>query len=758
MVLAALAADAQTVLRGKLSDEDGKAVEFADMVLKNMEGKAVSAGISNEKGEFSFDSMVPDATYILEASSVGYVTLTIRTVACDLGELTMPRDIQQLESASVHAQRTVEKAGQFVLVPDPKDVLSSSKGIELLSLQQLPGLKVDLSQNNITIDGGTPVFKINGKEVQLSRLSNLNPQNIKRIEYSNNAGIRYLDRGASGIINIVLKEAEDGGSIYLDAGSAVTTKFQNAYLSGSYNKGKSQFELVHYYSLRDYSKGPSEEYGTYHAPDRDIKVATLQERPLGYLTNNLKFEYTYQVNDSTMFVASLANNMTSPQWSYGNGTKTIIDGGTTSSYDINISRKGSQISPVLDLYYSRSLPKNQKFEINLVGQYNVADNSMETVYSSDSFKESYFVSAKNRGWALTGEAAYSKSFGKVGLRSGVQYQHNLAQNNYEANDIITRMTKDNTYAYVQAEGAAGEKFSWNVGTGAKLFSVVEDGNSKTYLRNLSSLQLNLKINDVLSMSANSSFSPSLPSLADLSPVLLRSDRYEASQGNENLRPANNLNNRIIIRYAGNKGAFLDTYFGYDHTFSPIIETYRYNSDLDVFVSTPENAKVENSLYASFSVGAKRIWDHVDFSVDGLWKREMSKGKDYCIVNKDFSGDINLSANWEKFSFGGAFTYSPCWSLYGEMLISSEKTQYIFARYKMKNLSISVNWLCPLNSKGFYYSSICQSKVYSFQEEHWTVQNGNMVLLNLTWNLNFGKSFRKGSKTLNNGGYDAGIVG
>lgn len=786
MVAAGVAANAQSVLRGTLTDEQGTAVEFADMVLKNAEGKAIKAGISNEKGEFSFDQLTPDATYVLEASSVGYVSLTIRTGAMDLGELTMPRDIQQLESAGVQAARVGEKAGQFMLVPDPKDVSVSSKGLDLLALQQLPGLRVDKGMKSVTVNGGTPVYKINGKEVPFNRIANLNPESVKRIEYSENAGIRYLDRGASGIINFVLKDSDDGGSFYIDASSAVTTAFRDGNMMGSYHKGKSEIMLSYWYSERDYKKGPAHGVESYLAPDRTVSVVTDEERPLGYISEGLKLEYTYQPSDSAMFVASLSDNLTPHAWNRGHGTTLIEDSalgigaGASQSYQTTSRRDQSQNAPVLDLYYSRGLRNGQKMEFNVVGQYSRMKGSTLTDYS-DPEMGSYFMEVVNGGWALSGEAAYSKQFEKVGLRTGVQYQYNHSRNDYSAQDVISKMDKNNVYGYLQFDGPLGDKVSWAAGTGVKFFAVseMEDGvvhasgnaagvggasasgadvSAKSYVRNLSSAQLNWKISDEWSMTATSSFSPSLPTLSDLSPVLVRSDRYAATQGNPDLRPQSNLNNRIMVRYSSKKGFFANARTGYDHVFSPIVTTYRYSPEMDVFISTPGNADLENRVYAGLETGVKRLFGHIDLTVEGTWKREMSKGSTFRHVNNNFSGYAQANASWEKFSCGAGFTFAPDWTLSGEQLFSSENAQFIWANYKIKNLTLGINWTCPFNKNGFYYCQKGLSDVHSFVFENWTVQNGNMVVLNLTWNLDFGKSFRKGSKTLSNGGYDAGIVG
>lgn len=172
-LLSVLSAGAQEKILGRLIDETGAPVEFANIVIKTIDGEARTAGISNENGEFSFP--LGDGRFILEASSIGYETLSISASAGDLGELTMPKDIQQLNAATVQTQRTVAKAGRYLVVPDPKDVTSAARGIDLLSIQQLPGLRVDRALQSISIDGGTPILQINGREVSSSRIANLNP-------------------------------------------------------------------------------------------------------------------------------------------------------------------------------------------------------------------------------------------------------------------------------------------------------------------------------------------------------------------------------------------------------------------------------------------------------------------------------------------------------------------------------------------------------------------------------------------------------
>lgn len=48
-------------------------------------------------------------------------------------------------------------------------------------------------------------------------------------------------------------------------------------------------------------------------------------------------------------------------------------------------------------------------------------------------------------------------------------------------------------------------------------------------------------------------------------------------------------------------------------------------------------------------------------------------------------------------------------------------------------------------------------MYPFRHTDWTADNGNMAILGLTWQMYFGRQFRRGQQTHQNGGYDNGML-
>lgn len=335
-----LSSFAQHEIKGQLVDENGEPVAFASIVLKLAENDSVSAGtISDANGLFSFNSN--EGKYVLVASAVGFETLKVNCGAYNLGELLMPHRSELLNEVTVEASHVEELPERFVVYPDSKEVEAAGLGLVLLDMQQLPGLNVDVSLKKVTVDGGAPVLLVNGKEVTVERFINVKPERIKRIEYSNNPGIRYLDRGASGVINLVLKEAEDGGSIIASGGTAVTTGFADGYFMGSYHKRNSEISLQYSVNHRNYDDVPYIYSDRYISDTREVNRDQTLSFPFHYTTHNITAEYTLQINDTTSFIVSLRDYISNNHWQ-GSGTMIETDNGTVDTLNMKKTRNNSR--------------------------------------------------------------------------------------------------------------------------------------------------------------------------------------------------------------------------------------------------------------------------------------------------------------------------------------------------------------------------------------------------------------------------------
>ena len=751
--MAVLGAKAQN-LNGRLADENGEPVAFANIVLKQVQNDSLVAGLtSDENGSFSVD--VKEGRYILTASAIGYERLTICCGATNLGTLVMPKTTEQLDEVVVEGSRVTEEAGRFVVLPDPKEAEVSGRGLTLLDMQQLPGLEVDVALQKITIDGGTPILQINGKEVPLNRFINVRPEQILRIEYSNDPGIRYLDRNVSGVINLVLKESDDGGNVMARVQSAFTTGFVDGYLMAAHHKGKSEFSLQYNLSHRNYKNVPYEMIDSYIAEERTVERNMKMNSPFNYITHNITGEYTYQPNDSTMFVATLRDYISTNHW-FGTGAITETENGKTTLLDYNKLNENIGNSPTLDLFFTHKMRNKQKIELNIVGQYSHSDYYNKLTYEDSVSEWEYPTKVINNGYAISGEAVYSKQFNRSEARIGLQYQHNFASNDYVIYETQTEMTKDNTYLYCGIGGSISNNLMYSLGTGVKLFSVTDGIYTKRYVRNLSTALLFWRISNSWSLTASTNFVPYLPSLSDLSPVLQRVDDVEAIRGNDLLKPTNTMYSTLRLQY-NNKGWFAGMTGSYFRNFSPTVRLYQYDPDLDLFVGTPQNTDYYQRFQLKAEVGVKQLFNRLNITLNGKLKKEETKGEEFYHDNLNFTSGIKAQFVWKQLVVGCDFDFTPEWSLYGEDLSRGEMSQSIYAEYNWKNLNASVVWHCPFNKKGFMYQTSGLSAVHPYCHTNWTSDNGNMVVLGLTWKFNYGKAFNKGQKTLWNGGYDDGMV-
>ena len=734
---------------GRLADGDGNPVAYANIVLKTATGDSlIGSATTGEDGSFSIAA--DEGTYYLTATFVGYERLVVRCNPGDIGTITM--NAKQLEAVTVTANRTTEEVDRFVVLPKQEEVQAAGRTLVLLDMLKLPGLNVNVALQQITVDGGTAILQINGKEVPLARLANLKADQIKRVEYSNNPGTRYLDRGASGIINIILKEREDGGSIVAQGQSALTTGFVDGYLLGSYHKGKSEFALEYTLGYRNYDNVPYELEDRYIDPARTVTRSQRTNMPFWYITHTLNAEYTYQHDDSTMFVASLQDNFLTKTLD-AIGTMTETDRGVTTEQTMQQHSYQKDNLPKLDLFYTHKMPNDQKLELNVVGEYatDLYDNTL--TYTSGT----YATHVDGHGYALSGEGVYSKQFGTTTLRTGLQYQHNFAENDYTLYNTTSAMTKDNTYLYAELQGSIGSNIGYSIGTGAKLLNVTDGTNSQSYLRNLSTARLNWRATDNLSLTAFVQYTPILPTLAALSPVFQQTDDVEGTIGNPNLKPSEQLRDALLLRYNHSSGFYAFSSIGAMRIFHTYFDVYHYDADRDLFVLTYQNADLWYVPYAYAEVGVRGLWNHLNLSLDGTYYHYVSKGPEFSHTRNNFTANANAQFYWNSFVAGANFTLLPQWTLNAETYTMSEMAQSIYVQYRYKSLTAMLAWHCPFNKEGYRYETIGLSAVHPYHHTHWTANNGNMVVLGLTWQMDFGRKFHKGEKTLQNGGYDNGMV-
>ena len=199
-----------TVYAGHITDELGKGIEYATIVL--LKDDIQKAGTTtNDEGDFRME--VKNGTYTVVTQCLGYdpVRKTFRLPLSYPDTFSLKRSSYALKEVVVQAKNIERKADRFILSVSP---YSGKDGTELLS--QAPG--VWLTDENISVNGaqGTKVFvdnreiKLTGEEL-LSYLRSLKSEEIKRIEVIPIAGAEYEASSRGGIISITLRQRQNNG-------------------------------------------------------------------------------------------------------------------------------------------------------------------------------------------------------------------------------------------------------------------------------------------------------------------------------------------------------------------------------------------------------------------------------------------------------------------------------------------------------------------------------------------------------------------
>lgn len=200
MLLVTVKGNAQSVT-GKILDEAGKPVEFANVVLLSLPDSAFVAGsISNEQGIFLLD--VKGDKGVLRISSVGYVTACFKYDGNqDVGIISLQSDTQLLGEVVVKGNLPVTRMKGDALVTSVQNSVLSKAGSANDVLGKVPGILK--KQNTFEVFGkGAPLIYINGRQVRdESELEQLNSEDIKQVEVITNPGARY-DATVKSVIRI----------------------------------------------------------------------------------------------------------------------------------------------------------------------------------------------------------------------------------------------------------------------------------------------------------------------------------------------------------------------------------------------------------------------------------------------------------------------------------------------------------------------------------------------------------------------------
>ncbi len=752
LLLFTTAVSARTISGTVLADNDSTAIIGATCRLL-ADNSLLTGTTTDNEGKFTLQTDVKTSIF-LEISMIGYDKTEIKIESgaknINLGNVFLNQGVT-LGEVTVTANSQVNSKGRTIIFPSVADVKASSSSIRLFQKLSMPGLEANPINRTLSIDGGTPMILINGIPSTMDDVNALQPKDIEKIEFSRITPARYADKGKSGLISITLKQRTDGGQIYAWGRSAILTAFMDANIRASYHQGPSQFSLYYSPSWRNYQKVYDTSKESYIGDDFHVNLETTDRNPFNYFMQNMRFKYDYSPNIKTLFSATFR---ATPGSSKRRTLAHTIDS-ELGEYDYDNHYKSREFSPSLDLFFRRDFNDKNSLEAQLVGTLTTDKYRRENLYMFENGTEdSYNMDVNSKRRSLISEISYIHNFSdKTTLSGGIQNTVSHSNNTYLTSDYKPVLTENNNYIYARLGQQVGKVY-FSVSTGAKLFWVKNDINKRHFARNLSSALVSWNINDHWNIQGTFQYYPSIPSLSNLTDYPQQTTPYLISNGNPDLKVAENFSYRLYFSYrTGKFSASYNSSIWNAH--NNVVSDMIYLGD-GLFLSQSVNAKINRNFQNDLSL---KISDISGFgaSVYLCLTHYKSTGINWDHSLTSFDGSVSLW--WNK----GPFTLSywrkfPGKYLYGHVVGKDENGDALSVEYQPnKHWTIGVDWMYMFDPKGTKYPSWSYSSVNPYTRDRYIKHNGNMIVFSLTYSADFGSIFRTARRSLNNSDNGSSIL-
>lgn len=727
----------------------------AGALVSLYEGKRLAEGVmTKEDGKFVLHQGTRQSTQV-RISMIGCTPIAISiegaSKSLDLGNLYLDES-NLLDEIVVTAQG--ENVQRILVFPKKHELAASTDVLSLLRNMGLRGLTISTMSQSASVYGKAVQWQVNGVPKSREEILNIIPEKILRIEYSDMPGARYLDKGIGGVINIVLKEQNDGGSFRIFVQPALTTGYFNGNTGFSYNVGKHALTLGYNLSYRNYKSRLAESDERFISRAEEVhRVKTPVASPFGYTDHNLSLSYLYQMTPTRQFSATFSSEF------FDTHSMEQAHVGETHKADyFRADRsKGKSMAPTLDLYFSNQFPNGGKLELNVVGTYrqgkyesSVSDKMNEAVVRE------FTNPVENHRKALISEVYYTQQF-KPSLifTTGVQNQLGHSENTYFSPSKFTDiLSENNNYVYAQLSGSI-DKFQYAVGTGLKAYIVKSHTDRKSYYKNQSILTLMYSLSNKLHLRLASSYMPVLPSLSQLSEVSQRYDDLLVFSGNPQLSSAQYVSNRLGLYYSTEHFAH-DLEATYYRIWNPILYDVSYNSEKNYFLSHAVNGKYSQRLGLSWNFKMMNLWDFLTiYSTIGYDFQNSDTGVDKFNLYSLY-WDISAMLQYKEWTLAYYYT-QPKRSLYNNIVSRGENSSQLTLIWKRDKLSIYAVLHFPFTKSGATYESELLSRVNPKTSYVRILDNRNMFSLGFSWNMNFGKRLKTSQRGLYNADSDNSMV-
>lgn len=770
----AIYAQGTNVISGKVVNDKSESLPGAIISQLSLpDSSLVQQTTTDANGVFSIDirNQTPE-TILLETSYIGYgkvySTVTDRNIL-----IVMDSNINKLKEVKVTAHKSILKRtpGQFMYIPRGM-ALETANLYELLSYTPLISVEGDV----VSIIGkGNSTIYINGrklvmnKELVMDMLRSTQPDRIERIEIITTPGSAYSASTSGGIINIVLKNMNNGirGSVniignYTNERFSPRSSVSLSFAKGSFNASttlgfRNTNSYIHNINFYNYKT-------TQTTIENDAVTKNKYTSIYGI------FNTSYRLNKRNIIGASLS--IQGGQGEYesiitGDYTDPILHKktqaisftdksfkrpaiGAAVFYTLTTDNRGSNldISMSYSKHYSESL---QDMEYSILG------NSMYEPYKE--YEQN--TTGDNFGYQM--KVRYAKKYTTESkLEFGVQFNKSRISNGLVQEFNLTApleplFDNSNHFIYSEATGAGYITYdcTWNSVISSKLglrgeYTEIDGkqratgdvfGKNDFYLIPQLSFTFDIEKNKH-ALSLDLSRFIVRPYYNTLNPFKVWTSENTYSVGNP--YQSTLVSNNIDLSYTLLNKYIFSVYYSYD---TGLNDEYSFPDEENITVSswTKDSGK-SHSLTLCFNTNHSLIKNIWDISGDMNIYYISRSGFQHKEIDLDFNNwdyTVTLTNTFRIPALKGhVFRLKGYYSSPTKTLTDKRKgrvilTASLISKFKW-NGSLSLNIMKQFNSS--FYKSY-NSDIYSFKQKMFN----NNLFLSLTYNQTFGKNKVRGAK-------------
>lgn len=756
LVLVQISAYSMNTISGRVIDDtEGTPLIGVTASILDDSGKIVMATATDMDGRFVLKN-VNNGNSVILFQYIGYneerIDITNLDRDVEMGDIRLTISAELLEEIVVIADPVIKKSDKQMILPTQEQKRAATNGINLL--QQMPISRISVSPMDKTIKttlGEDVQLRINGVEATKEEVSAIRPTNVIRVEYHDNPGLRY--GGAAAVLDYIVRKKENGGNIAGDLTNGITHLGYGQYnLSAKYNWKKSAISAVASWQRRDL-EWTRENYEDFVYPDYTVHNIELGE-PTKVKFDYMNFTLNYNRTDErSVFNIALRNSYEDKPNAVTDRNSTLYQGDKI--YSISDKLQQRFYIPSLDIYYQLNLKNDQHLYFDVVGTYiNSSSNRQFSMLEIGTEDNTAAIISQTEGdkYSIISEAIYERPLGNGKMTAGIKHTQAYMNNIYDGN-ISSKVSMNTAESYLFAEyNQKINRFSYTLGLGG-MWTWHQQGElsqEKYILRPTITLSYNAPKN--LYFRYNAYMSGYSPSLSDLSDVTQEIDIYQVRRGNPNLRSVSFLSNSLTSSWKC-KYVSIELFGRYSYDHKPIMEESLFEDNR--FVRTMANQKGFHRLNFQSTIQIYPWAEHIMIKLNPFFNKYVSNGNNYTHTHSNFGFRGSIVGRYKKWIVMAEMNTS-FHDLWGETLSRGEALHSIAIGYNHDKFSIQGMIMNPFTKR--YEQGVDNlSELAPNKQLAYSTQLSKIVMLNLSFNLDFGKQNRSGGKRINNSDNDSGIL-